>query len=172
MHERELPPEFSGLEFNIDVDSLSSQVEFVLSNKQRSAILKRDGGKCQATVPHHHSPDRYPLEVDHIIPQRYGSKLGLEEETLDQPNNLITKCRNAHDLKHKDRIEARDKYRETHNGSFVEMFNKRGELLEHGEIYWDASYDRTDAVRALQLTQKAKKSGWEFPEKRKRKTHD
>lgn len=142
--------------------------EFALTKKQRLAIIDRDGGRCRATVPHQHSTARYPLEVDHIVPQRYGNTLGLDEETLDQPNNLLTKCRNAHDLKHRDRITAREKWKETHNGSFTEMFTERGELLEHGTIYWDDSHDRQDVVQALKLTQEATKNGWIFPSKRKK----
>lgn len=143
-------------------------MEFALSQKQREAILQRDGNRCRATVPHQHAPKKYPLEVDHIVPQRYGSTLGIDEETLDSPNNLLTKCRNAHDLKHRDRITAREKYRETRNGAFTEMFDERGKLLEHGEIYWNDEYDRTDFVQAMKLTQEAKKKGWEFPAKNHR----
>jgi hypothetical protein len=141
--------------------------EFALTQKQRLAILDRDNNRCRATVPHHHASKKYPLEVDHIVPQRYGTALGIDQETLDQPNNLLTKCRNAHDLKHRDRITARDDWRESHNGSFIKMFNERGELLKHGEIYWNPDYDRTDMVQAMKLTQEAQKRGWIFPEKRK-----
>lgn len=152
-----LDPEFLPLE----------PAEFAFTQRQRLAILERDGNRCQATVPHGHNYNK-PLEVDHIIPQRYGKNLGLTEEDLDVPTNALTKCVNAHDLKHRDRISAREKWREGDKQSFTEMFNERGELLDHGVIYWNPDYDRTDLVRALQLTSKAKKRGWEFPSKKKK----
>lgn len=139
--------------------------QFAFTRKQRQAIIERDQNKCQATVPHQHSPNKYSLEVDHVIPQRYAEKLGIDP---DFPENALTKCRNAHDLKHKDRIQAREDWKTSHNGSFAHMSEKRNELLKHGEIYWDDSADRTDMTRAVQLTQKAEKKGWIFPPKRKR----
>lgn len=137
-------------------------LEFALTQKQRLAILQRDGNRCQATVPHHHDK-KHPLEVDHLIPQRYADQFGID---ADLPEFLLSKCRNAHDLRHKDRITARDEWRESHNGSFNQMFLERNQLLQHGEIYWDPTYDRTDITRAVQLTQKAKSKGWVFPANR------
>lgn len=139
--------------------------EFILTQKQREAILERDGQRCQATVRHQHSR---ALEVDHIIPQRYGQTIGLDEETLDQPENLLTKCTNAHDLKHRDRIVAKEKYRGGNKSSYGEMFIERNERLQHGEIYWNADNDRTDMVQALKKTQQAKKRGWVYPQKNRR----
>ena len=142
------------------------------TRKQRLAIIERDEGKCQATVPHQHSTAKYPLEVDHIIPQRYGAAIGLDEESIDRPENALTKCRNAHDLKHRDRIAAREKWAESHNGSFQQMFEERREKLENNEVYWDTSYDRQDMVQALKRTQNAKKKGWIFPLKKKGKNEE
>lgn len=140
------------------------------TQKQRAAIIERDEGKCQATVPHQHSTAKYPLEVDHVIPQRYAEKIGLPD--VDIPENALTKCRNAHDLKHRDRIAAREKWAESHNGSFESMFKERNEKLENGEVYWDTTYDRQDMVQALKRTQIAKKKGWIFPAKRKTKNEE
>lgn len=159
--EPNIPPPI--LEPNVNLEP----AEFALTRNQRLAIIERDNGKCQATVPHQHNY-KHPLEVDHIIPQRYAEKIGLPDP--DIPENLLTKCFNAHDLKHRDRITAREKWRESHNGSFQHMFEERGEKLEHGEIYWDDTYDRTDFVQAFKRTQIARSEGWVYPLSKKQKT--
>ena len=123
--------DYENFEVTPDGD-LSSKVEFVLSRKQRDSILKRDGGKCRATVPHEHDII-HSLEVDHIIPQRYAVAIGLPNP--DIPENLLTKCRTAHDLKHTDRIGARQTYHQAESmgfNTFQELFESRVTKLESG----------------------------------------
>lgn len=140
--------------------------EFILSKGQRLAILQRDENRCQATVKHQHDR-RHALEVDHIIPQRYAMSVGLPDP--DIPENLLTKCRNAHDLKHRDRITARDKYHQSDGDTFQEMFEERVVRLENGQIYWNDENDRTDFVQAFKRTQLARKKGWQYPLTQKQK---
>jgi len=144
----------------------TEKAEFALTKKQRLAILDRDGNRCQATVPHGHD-EKHPLECDHLIPQRYAQRLNPPID-VDFPENILTKCRNAHDLRHKDRIGARQEWHEKGNGAFQKMFDERREKLDNKEIYWDPSHDRQDITRAVQLTQAAKKRGWVWPERRKK----
>lgn len=140
--------------------------QFALTRKQRLAILDRDGNKCQAAVPHKHDKD-HPLEADHLIPQRYAQKLNPPIDP-DFPENILTKCKRGHDLRHPDRIGARNKWHEDKN-SFKEMFQEREDKLDEKVIYWSDEYDRQDMTRAVQLTQAAKKKGWTWPERRKKK---
>lgn len=139
--------------------------------KQRAAIVERDGGKCRATTTHSCNEEN-GLEVDHIIPQRYAKEVGIDP---DFPENALSKCKNAHDIKHPDRIEARKRYhlfKKQGKDSFKLLGLERSQKLKEKVIYWNAANDRTDSVMAIKLTQQARKSGWEFPEKRKTKMTD
>lgn len=134
--------------------------------KQRAAIIERDGGKCRATAQHTCN-EEHGLEVDHIIPQRYASEVGIDP---DYPENALSKCKNAHDIKHPDRIEARRKYhilKAQGVDSFKVLGEERRKKLNERVIYWNPANDRTDSVMAVKLTQQARKTGWVFPEKPK-----
>lgn len=133
------------------------------THKQRDAIVfGRDEGKCQATFRHRCNQRQFPLELDHIIPQRYAKEMGIPD--VDTPENAITKCRAAHDMKHPDRVKARQEWHGSNGTSFNNMFNDRHDKLEHRKIYWNPEHDREDSVVALRRTQKARAKGWVFPE--------
>lgn len=139
------------------------------TKKQRDAIVERDNGKCQAPVKHDCNETEHPLEVDHILPQRY---LGLFGVDPDQPTNALTKCRNAHDIKHPDRIGARKQYHQAKakgENSFLSLFKERKKKLDNRQIYWNDENDRADQVIAMKRTQEAEKKGWVFPPKPKKK---
>lgn len=147
------------------IPELLTPAEFALNKKQRDWVLDRDGHRCQATCRHRCNP-KDGLEVDHIMPQRYAYELGIDP---DFSENVLSKCKNAHNIKHPDRIGALRNYGEAkRNGgnSFQDMFNERNEKLAHRQIYWNDENDRTDLARAVQLTQKAARGGFHFPEKK------
>lgn len=136
---------------------------------QRQWILDRDGNKCKA--PFKHTEDtEHPLEVHHVLPQRYGKVVGLEEETLDVPQNAVTLCRAGHDVIHPDRVSARQTYHQAkQNGqdTFKELMSKRGKKLEQKQVYWNTEHDRAMQVVALRQTQKVDAST--FPKKKPKK---
>lgn len=141
--------------------------------RQRSAIKERDQHKCQATARHNCNQNEHPLEVDHIIPQGYAHRMGICDEYIDSPENALTKCRAAHDVKHPERVPIRRDYhrRKAEPGYNMsqELQNYARERLDHKQIYWNDKDDRTDKIRALQLTQKAQKRGWRFPSREDKK---
>lgn len=131
---------------------------------QKKAILERDDHKCQSPIKHDCNPDD-GLEIDHILPQRYLYNLSVDP---DFPENGLTKCKNAHDIKHPDRVPARRQYhRKKEEGVdvFKELEVIRANKLRLRQIYWNDKFDRQDQVVAIRNTQRAKKKGWVFPEK-------
>lgn len=137
--------------------------------KQRKWIIDAGGGKCQATVDHVCNQEK-GLEVDHVIPQFYSSLFGIDP---DYPENGLAKCKNAHDIKHPDRIRARKMYHQL-KAKGIDAFSQvlrdeRREKVKNRVIYWNDKNDRTDSVRAVMLTQQARKRGEVFPEKKTRK---
>jgi hypothetical protein len=144
-------------------------IAMAFTQRQREAIKERDGWTCQATAKHKCNA-QYGLEVDHIIPQRYAHEMGIDP---DFPENALSKCKNAHNIKHPDRVSALQHYRDDKAqgiNTFAELGKQRAELLSQRQIYWNPANDRTDTVRALQLTQKAKSKGWIFPPHNRRET--
>jgi hypothetical protein len=140
------------------------KVEFALTQKQREWVLKRDGHKCQATC-RHNCNQRQGLEVDHLMPQRYAFDLGIDP---DFPENTLSKCKNAHNIKHPDRIATLHNYHDLKSqgrNAFQELGQQRDELLQQHKIYWNDANDRTDSVRAVQLTQRFKPNN-PWPEKK------
>jgi len=138
------------------------------TRKQREALLERDDHQCQAPVKHECNETEHPLEIDHLLPQRY---LGLFGVDPDQPENALTKCRNAHDIKHPDRIKARKEYHQEKKkgkNSFLSLFAERKKKLENRQIYWNDENDRADQVVAMKRTQEAESKGWVFPPKKKK----
>ena len=157
--------EFSG--FISPAVSIFITFAMAFSARQRAAIVERDGNKCQATAEHVCNEER-GLEVDHIIPQFYASIFGIDP---DYPENALSKCKNAHDIKHPDRIKARREYHAL-KAQGIDAFGtvlreERREKIKNHLIYWNDKNDRTDSVRAVQLTQKKRVAGWVFPEKPK-----
>lgn len=142
---------------------------FAFTKKQRDAIVERDGGKCQMPKKHRHKGG---LQVHHILPQRYCEKVGIEDP--DYPENGITLCEEAHvgpNGIHVDIYNAKKDYHKKKReggSSFGEAFEERDKKLDNREIYWDDTYDRQMSAIAVRNTQRAKKKGWVFPEKRKR----
>lgn len=138
-------------------------IEFALNTKQREWVKKRDGQRCQATVKHKCNQED-GIEVDHIMPQRYAYNLGIDP---DFPENCLSKCKNAHNIKHPDRIAALQTYHQAKSigiNTFEELSQARNSLLENRQIYWNDANDRTDAVRAIQLTQRFKAKGEVWPQ--------
>ena len=154
----------------IEVVALLGAVSlFAFTQRQKDWIKERDGNKCQATVKHKCNETEHPLEVDHVlIPQRYGAKIGVPEEFIDRPENALTKCRNAHDIKHPDRVPIRREYHKD-KGAFKKMFEERAEKLNKRQTYWNTENDRLDAIRAIQLTAKYVLKGHVWPLKRQPK---
>lgn len=151
--------------------SLFIVLGMALSAKQREWALDRDGHKCQATVKHECNQDLYPLEVDHLIPQFYASMLTPPIDP-DYPLNILSKCRAAHDMKHEDRVKVRREYHIL-KAQGIDPFktimrDERCEKIKNRVIYWNDSADRTDIVRAAQLTQQYL-SEHPFPDKPKKR---
>ena len=143
-------------------------ISMAFTAKQRMAIVMRDGNKCQATAKHVCNEEK-GLEVDHIIPQRYAFEVGIDP---DFPENALSKCKNAHNIKHPDRIETLKKYRTLKAqgvNAFVVLGAERSKKLKEKVIYWNSANDRTDSVMAIRQTQRAVKNGWVFPEKKAHK---
>lgn len=145
---------------------------FAFTKKQRDSIaFERDNGECHAPFPHRCTEEN-GIEVHHVLPQRYGAAVGIDEEYIDVPENAVSLCVSAHDMIHPDRVEARKRYYEekTNGGdSFQQMFDERKKKIDAREIYWNDEYDRQLRAVAIKQTQEAKKKGWEFPTKRKKK---
>lgn len=140
------------------------------TKKQRDSIVfDRDEGKCQHPDKHHNC--RGGLHCHHIIPQRYGKHVGLDDETIDSAENALTICEESHVGRngvHPDIYQAKRRYDGT-SKAFDETFQERQRKLDNGEIYWDDEYDRQMHVQATKRTQNAKKRGWSLPTRRKRK---
>lgn len=132
----------------------------VLSLKQRQAILERDGNRCRVPVPHEcNGYEVKPngernLQVDHVIPQRWGQRqLGMTEEELDQPENLVTECENFHQhVRHPDMQEQRLAWKMSRHDRRV--FDRRDQLADEGKPYWFTVYDSTLKNIALEMTRK------------------
>lgn len=140
------------------------------TEKQRKSIaFERDEGRCHAPFKHNCNFDK--LEVHHVLPQRYAKEMGLDDQYIDNPENAITICSQAHDMIHPDRVEARKNYHKDKaagENSFEKLGRERAEKLKARQIYWTDMFDRAMKVVALKRTQEAIKAGWKFPEKRVR----
>lgn len=139
-----------------------------LSYRQREAIRKRDNYQCQ-------HPDKSithggRLEVDHLLPQRWGyNHLGLSEEQIDSPINLITECQNHHrghpKSRHPDAHVAWITFHEDKE-AFVRMEKARNDKLVKGEKYWNSTHDEELLQIARINTEKAIQKGWRWPFKK------
>ena len=128
---------------------------------QRSAIVERDGGKCQFPADHPCN-GQAQLQVHHIIPQRYAKEVGIENP--DFAENGITFCEISHQEKiHPDMFEARQHYHKD-SGAYDKAFKEREEKLKRKETYWNTTWDRVLHVIAVRNTQRAISNGWKFPE--------
>jgi hypothetical protein len=140
------------------------------TKKQRDSIVfDRDNGKCQHPDKHHNC--KGGLHCHHVIPQRYGKHIGLDDEIIDHPDNALTICEESHvgaNGIHPDMWQAKREYNGT-SSSFDKAFQERQRKLDNKEIYWDDQYDRQMNVSAKKRTQEAKKKGWVFPSRRKKK---
>ena len=152
--------------FTIGILGLTS---LALSSEQRKAIRERDSvnGCPSCMFPH---PPNDPcggkrLEVHHIVPQGYGKSIGMTEEQLDQPTNLLLICERAHHTHvHPDMLNAKANYH-LNKGSFQEVFNERKHTLAQGEPYWNTIYDDQMKVIAKHQTRLARMRSWVFPKK-------
>lgn len=135
---------------------------------QRTAIINRDKGVCQAPFKHvcrgneEIPEENRVLQVHHILPQRYCEVVGIENP--DFAENGLTLCKPAHvgpNGIHPDIASARSQE------DFKRIFVERNEKLKRREVYWDTSHDRQMHVLAVKNTQIALKGGWVFPERRK-----
>lgn len=161
-------PEFGKIKLWLELCLLCPLLPFgiigAFSAPQKRAILERDEHKCQSPIPHNCNPDK-GLEIDHILPQRYLYNLDVDP---DFPENALTKCKNAHDIKHPDRVPARRTYHQAKEkgvDSFKALEEQRIQKLKMRQIYWNDKNDRQDQVVAIRNTQRAKKKGWVFPDK-------
>lgn len=149
---------------------LALALPLAFTKRQRDAIaLERDGGHCVAPFEHECNEGN-GLEVHHVIPQRYGYRVGLTESELDMPENAVTLCKNGHNVIHPDRVQALHTYHQAKaegRNTFDELGKAREETLNRREPYWVTVFDRALHVTALKQTAKAKKKGWIFPGKRK-----
>lgn len=139
------------------------------THAQREWIIERDGYECQATVPHDCNQEE-GIEVDHIAPQRYCATLNPPIDP-DFPENALSKCKNSHNIKHPDRLSALYTYHQAKAegiDTFQELFAERKKKLENHQIYWNPENDRTDSMRAIQLTQWFQSLGRYFPLRRRR----
>lgn len=137
-------------------------VFLALTQKQRLAVVNRDGKKCNLPAEH---DCRGQLQVHHILPQAYSGLLKLNP---DFPENLITICKNAHvgnaDSIHPDIAEALQNYH-TDPKAIERVREQRAELMVNQEIYWNPKWDRILSATAVRNTQRAKDKGWFLPEK-------
>lgn len=141
------------------------------SYERRSIAEERDGNKCHAPFKHKCS-EKKGVQVHHITPQRYAEFVGLDEDTYDVPENLISICENAHRMIHPDMDTAIAQYHHMKKkgiNSFKNMAAWRDEKLRNKQIYWNDEWDRQMRVVAMKLTQEARKRGWQFKMSKKRK---
>lgn len=141
-----------------------------LNDKQRKAIVKRDGG-CAAPFEHKCNAEK-GHEVHHISPQRWEKNKGIPEEIRDRPENLLTLCKNAHQEVHPDLKIAMKKYHEHKKknvNSIEEMEKERKKKVEKGIPYWNTIFDQRMSSKARWSTEIALTTDWEFPSKGKRK---
>lgn len=136
----------------------------MFTDRQRKAILIRDGHKCQAPFPHKCGGR---LEVHHCLPQRYSRvALGLTPEEIDRPENALTICQTFHRLIHPDLDSAIRNYKKIlleGGNAFQQMSSAREELLKKHQVYWETKYDRLLLTVAYQRTAKARRKNWAFP---------
>lgn len=146
----------------------------MLTAKQKESILKRDNYTCQAPVAHKCNGDQKTLNVHHIMPQRFCTKLGIAYQATNSPCNLISICENFHvgyDGVHPDIAEGKRNFWKR-DGSWERVFEERNNKLERCEPYWETSWDRLFFNRATELTKEAYKKGWRFPSKKVRKSQE
>lgn len=124
---------------------------------QKNWFLKAAGYKCQASAPHHCNGDTHPLECDHIMPQAFLQSLGLTW-MIDSPINCCVKCRNAHNIKHPDRLGYAQAYHQLMKegkNAFQMMHQSHIEQASRHQVYWNNTYDHLDMATALKLMEKA-----------------
>jgi len=143
-----------------------------LSEKQKQWIHKRDAEECQF-------PDfekgqlakcgnERQLEVHHILCQRYAQGLlGMSEQEIDDPRNLILICKAHHDgVVHPDVYTALDEYRQGNKNSFKEMQENRDRIVAEGDIYWNDTYDEALKYVAEERTDAWAVRGHKWPRKK------
>jgi hypothetical protein len=69
--------------------SVSSQIHAKLRPSDRAAILERDAYHCLFCG---RRPPEVILHVAHVVSVQVGSDLGLTEDQINHPDNLITGC--------------------------------------------------------------------------------
>lgn len=134
------------------------------TDKQRKAILERDGFRCQFPPCLKDGPvcgdGQCTLHVHHVIPKAYGVKIGLEP---NYPENGLTVGKAAHDMIHPDIKGAKVRYVKGDKEAIKRVFDDREQKLKRREIYWNPQWDREMVTAAVLRTQKAKNKGWVFP---------
>lgn len=144
---------------------LAFGVGLAFTRAQRDYIKDRDVS-CVAPFDHDCNQTTKPLEVHHILGQRYlafvGKLMGFKIDP-DRPENAITLCRNAHHVIHPDMAEAMHHYHDEGADAIKQVFVDREEKLKNREIPWCDQHDRKMQVIAMVNTQKAKLSGKIFP---------
>lgn len=145
---------------------LAIATTLAFTKQQRDWIVyQRDEGHCQAPEPHQCN-EAEGLEAHHIIPQRYGQRVGLTADDLDVSENAISLCKNFHHTIHPDMAEALRNYHAAKaegRNTIEEVFKERDKTLDQRKPYWVTVYDRQLHVSAMKRTAKAKKKGKIFP---------
>ena len=140
---------------------------WAFTRKQREFIRQRDGQKCN--FPEHLNGHKHEcggrLEVHHLLPQGYCQKLHIDPDFV---TNGITICRNAHHTVHPDMKIADAELAQGDQDAYQKAHQKHNELMAHGEIYWDPSWDRSMLATAVRNTQKVEAKGLIFPNKYKK----
>jgi hypothetical protein len=103
--------------------------------------------------------------VHHILAHAYLHHVA-PKVSADYPENAITLCRTAHELIHPDVVWARANYNRN-TKIFTDLRTRRNNLMDHHQIYWIDTWDRTLMVIALINTRKYEKKH-PFPAYKKR----
>ena len=154
--------------------------------RQRKAIHERDQkfgiknhgnkGSCQFPTPHECNGND-EKNIHHVLPQRYALRHGVDP---DFPENGLDICTNAHikgwkvngkelDPIHPDTKRARLSFGRGDKDAFKKMEKERDEKIDEKVPYWNTTHDRAMQTLAVRNTQKAKRFGWMFPERGKKK---
>lgn len=122
-----------------------------LTEKQKDWVRSRDDRRCNFPISYDLSRGTYDrcgarwrqLHVHHIVPQLWAARrLGWVEQQINNPDNLITLCRDCHFRKihGTDMNEVFAVYRDDKT-AFAKMFERRRELVAQGIPYWETEWD-------------------------------
>jgi hypothetical protein len=146
-----------------------------LKKDQKDWVRERDDWACQFPLAHICFG---MLQVHHILAQYYARAfLGLSEELVNDPKNLITLCENIHvgvnpkrldpNTIHSDFAQARRDYA-VDKRAFEDVSDRHRELTKLGLKYWFSNNDQLLFKIASERTHLMRiRSGREYPSRRK-----